>query len=362
MRHFGLLFLGCVVAGVVVFPLIAARGGPAYEASALVVAHPLDMALADVPGYARSRFDNGAVASAIAAQFRNVGRPDEIVPDRVRLTVEPDSIVLRVSGYAGSGRAAADLANAAAAAFVNELNRVAAGEGSFQLQSPALPPAAHLPGPLTAVVAVGIGAASGIALGLALVAVLLIVRRPVLDSADATDVTGLPVLGTITLPRLRSGRQPAPAADIPGMVPVCRRVLTAGPRVVLLTSAGRADVRRRQVLEALAALLGQTRRLHVLALTPIPAVPDVRPAPRRASAADPDLTILDDPGPETVLEPAVPSASIVLVPIGVSERALRSAMTTDGPRAGSRRLLVLRTERFGWRRSRHQRDAAERSR
>ncbi|MBA3249259.1 MAG: hypothetical protein H0T66_02865 [Geodermatophilaceae bacterium] len=321
VRHFGLLFLGCLVAGVATFPLIVTRGGPAYEASALVVAHPLDMAIAEVPGFARAQFDDGAVAGAIAAQFHNVGAPDEIVPDRVWLTVEPDSIVLRVSGQASSGPVAADLANAAAATLVAELNRAATGGDSFQLQSPALPSATEVRSPVGTAVAVGLGAGAGIALGLALIAVLLLVRRPVLDAADATEITGLPVLGTITLSQLRSGRHPAPPAEIPGMVAVCRRLLTTGPRVVVLTSAGRADARRRQVLVALAALLGQARK--------------------------PDLTLVEDPGPSAVLDPAVSSTSIVLVPIGVSERALRSAATATTIRSGSRQLLMMRTELVG---------------
>lgn len=354
VRHFGLLFLGCLVAGVAAFPLIVSRGGPAYEASALVVAHPLDMAITDVPEFAQAQFDDGAVAAAIAAQFRNVGGPDEIVPDRVWLTVEPDSIVLRVSGQASSGPVASDLANAAAATLVAEMNRAATGGDSFRLQSPALPPATPVRGPVGTAVAAGIGAAAGIALGLVLIAVLLLVRRPVLDAADATEITGLPVLGTITLPQLLSARHPAPA-EIPGMVAVCRRLLTTGPRYVLVTGAGRAEVRRRQVLVALAALLGQVRKLRVMAQPPIPVVLEGRPAPAvagEASAADPDLTLVEDPGSSTVLDPAVLNTSIVLVPIGVSERALRSAASVRGTRSGSRQLLMLRTELFGLQRLR----------
>lgn len=353
VRHFGLLFLGCLVAGVAAFSLIVTRGGPAYEASALVVAHPLDMAIADMPRFAQAQFDDGAVTAAIAAQFRNVGAPDEIVPDRIWLTVEPDSIVLRVSGQASSGPVASDLANAAAATLVAEMNRAATGGDSFRLQSPALPPATPVRGPVGTAVAAGIGAAAGIALGLALIAVLLLVRRPVLDPADATEITGLPVLGTITLPQLRSGRHPAPA-EIPGIVAVCRRLLTTGPRVVLLTSAGRADVRRRQVLVALAALLGQARKLRVMAQPPIPVVLEGRPAAvaGKASAADPDLTLVDEPGSSTLLDPPVPSTSIVLVPIGVSERALRSAATARSTRAGPRQLLMMRTELIGLQRLR----------
>jgi capsular polysaccharide biosynthesis protein len=120
--------------------LLLLRDRPHAEAEALVITQRLDMSLKALPRYGQAVFGDGQVAEAVAAQVGDAG-PEEVVPDRVALKVEPDSIVMRVVGRAEDPQQAADIANAAAAVFVEDLNRPGVGVGAFAVQSSATPSA-----------------------------------------------------------------------------------------------------------------------------------------------------------------------------------------------------------------------------
>lgn len=342
VRHFALVFAGCVLAVAALFTFLVTRGPPTYEASALVVAQQLGLDLAALHGHAETTFGDGEVARAITAQFGNVGDSDSIVPDRVSLSAEQDSIALRVSGHDSSAQGAADLANAAATAFVDRLNLSGEGVGSFELQSRARPPARSVQ-ELPAAVVVALGLAAGAIMGLAAVSLLLIVRRPVLDAADAAETTGIPVMGTISLPRVRTGRNPA-LTDIGGLIPVCRRLLALRPQVIVLTNAGRSARQRHQIYLGLAGVLGQVRAVRLLT-EPSQSDPtsDVDPGAgsmhvdERAAA----ITLVEGPGPFDA-DPSIASAAVLLVPEGIAEHALRSAVARHLGGPGSDRLLMLR--------------------
>jgi hypothetical protein len=108
---------------------------PPATAEAIVIAQRLDMDLPALPDYGNAVFSNGEVAEAVAAEHG--GQPDDIVPARASVVVEPDSIVLRVIGHDTDLETAADIANTAAKAFVEQLNNAGTGVGVFTLQSPA---------------------------------------------------------------------------------------------------------------------------------------------------------------------------------------------------------------------------------
>lgn len=120
--------------------LLVLRDAPHAEAEAVIITQRLDMSLTALPKYGQAVFGNGRVAEAVAAQVGDAG-PEDVVPDRVTLKAEPDSIVMRVVGRAEDPQQAADIANTAAAVFVEDLNRSGVGVGVFAVQSSATPSA-----------------------------------------------------------------------------------------------------------------------------------------------------------------------------------------------------------------------------
>src|SRR5829696_6898977 len=194
-RYFWLV-LACVALGAVIAPRAADRLENPVEAEALIIAQRLDMDLVALPRYGEAVFDNGVVAQAVAARFPDVGPIEDIVPNKVSLVADQDSIVFRVIGHDVDPQTAADMANTAGEAFVPALNVTGVGAGLFALQSPATPPPAPEE-PLSTRLALPVGLVAGLVLALALVSLVLIVRRPVIAAEDAEDVTGVPVLGTV---------------------------------------------------------------------------------------------------------------------------------------------------------------------
>jgi hypothetical protein len=122
-----------IVAVAIPIALLSRDDKPVADREALVIARQLDMNPQALPPSGETVFSNGEVAEAVATTFGV--QADDVVPDRVSLAVDPDSIVLRVIGHDPDPGTAADIANVAAAAFLTELNR--AGVGSFTLLSPA---------------------------------------------------------------------------------------------------------------------------------------------------------------------------------------------------------------------------------
>ena len=356
LRHYALLFIGCFVAIAVVIPILVLQGQTTYQAQALVVAQRLDMNLEALPRYAEENFDNGEVATAVATRFGTVGGFDDIVPDRVSLVAEQDSIVLQVTGHDASAQTAADLANVAAAAFTDQLNVPGEGVGVFAVQSSALPPTEPEEQLASAPLALSVGIAAGLIIGLAVISLLLILRRPVLDTTDAAEIAGVPVLGTVTMPRLPAGQFPQ-AAEVDGLVPVCRRLLAMHPRTILLMSAPRSEIGRGQLSVAMAGVLGRVRAIRLVAAPELCAAAeaysgeDVRPAtggdPRDPQERSTEITLVDGPHPLDVVAPAQSSVAILLVMRGMPERALRAAVTEHLGGLGSDRLLMVAPQSRG---------------
>lgn len=132
------LLLGAwVVIVAVAVPVAVSNRDTSADAQALVVARVLDMDLEALPGHAEAVFSNGEVATSVVRKYG--GQAAEVVPDRVSLIAEPDSVTLRVIGHDPDPETAAGIADVAAMAFVTELNRAGAGVAQFAVLGTADP-------------------------------------------------------------------------------------------------------------------------------------------------------------------------------------------------------------------------------
>jgi hypothetical protein len=187
-----------------------------------------------LPRLGTTVFNNGAVAEAVRQSVEPpLPREARIIPDRVDLVAAQDNIVFVVVGRGSTPESASRLTNIAAAAFTEELNQYADSVGSFAIQRLAEPPSepvAGLTGPMT----MAIGLLAGLVGGVGLVALILVIRRPVLDSATAEIVAGAPVLGRVRLSARGGG--------IEGLPRLARRVHASAVDVLLL--AGTRSTRR----------------------------------------------------------------------------------------------------------------------
>src|SRR3712207_4142256 len=99
LRRYWPVFLVCVLLGAVAAPYLASRMEKPAEADALIVATRLDMSLTAMPRYGETVFDNGQVAQVVSQNFGSTVPFKNIVPDRVSLVADQDSIVFRVVGH-----------------------------------------------------------------------------------------------------------------------------------------------------------------------------------------------------------------------------------------------------------------------
>jgi hypothetical protein len=286
----------------------------------------------------------------VSQRFANGGVVGSIIPDRVSLVADQDSIVFQVVGHDPDPKTAADIANTAATTFVDALNVPGVGVGQFALMSPATPPAGtgtHL----STTIAIPVGVLTGFVLGLAAVSLLLAVRRPVIDGAGVEEATGVPARGVVTVPRTRRGRFARPD-QFPGLIPVCRRVLRLEmPTIVLVSRAGEQRLRG-QLSVALTSVLMRVRDVQFTG-------PDDlrRAVEERRAELDPDatrsirddhwdLTIVDSTDPLELVQPPELTAAVLVAREGVSSAALRDAVLEHlGGSAKARVLLVKRSRR-----------------
>jgi capsular polysaccharide biosynthesis protein len=351
LRRYMAVFFACLALGVVVAPYVAAKMTKPVDAEALVITKRLDMSLSALPRYGEAVFDDGHVAQAVAAKYGSGGFLKDVIPDRVSLVADQDSIIFHVIGHDMDPKVAAGIANTAAAAFITALNAPGAGIGSFALQSAAEPPAGH-PNALSAVsktITYSMGAAAGVILGLAVVSLILVARRPVMDTAGVEEATGVPALGTIRVPWTGRGRFARPD-EFPGLVPVCRRLLRLQTSTVVLVSRPRERSKRRQVSVALASVLMRIRDVEFLAEPELREMADARrdaldqqSGPDRLGSRPPQLTLVDSSEPLDLIHPPQSTATVLVVREGISGSALRAAVVENlGGSAEARVLLVKR--------------------
>jgi hypothetical protein len=347
LRRYRAVFLACLLLSAVAAPLVASQRETTVEAEALVIATRLDMQLEALPRYGQVVFNNGEVTRAIGTEFGDAG---EVIPGRVYLVAEQDSIIFRVIGVDADPETAAAIADTAAASFVESLNRAGAGVGTFDLQSPADPPAGG-GGALGLLIAVAVGIAGGLLLGLAAVAVLLVARRPVIAGPDAEETTGVPVLGTVTVPRVHEGAVAQPE-DFPGLVPVCRRLLALPTPTIVLVSRAREEAMRTQVSAALAGVLVRIRDVRFIGASDLQGTTDEdgpRPATSdrdgRPAGVPTPLTLIDSSEPLDLVQPPHSTAAVLVIREGISSAALRAAVVEHLGGSAEARLLLVKPGR-----------------
>ena len=179
IRRYRWLFLACLLLGAVAAPFAASTLDKPADAEALIIAQRLDMSPDALPRYGETLFDNGQVAEAVAAKFKDGTAFKDIVPNHVSLIADQDSIVFHVVGHDPDPKTAADIANTAAITFVQALNAPGVGVGSFALLGLAEPNVPAHPvqaekdalattltsGAVALVVVLAVGMAVGFALG-----------------------------------------------------------------------------------------------------------------------------------------------------------------------------------------------------
>ena len=336
------LLLSCLVLGAALAPLVALNSGSVAEARALVIAERLDVDLSAIPRYGEAVFNNGEVAQAVATNFGDSGDAENIIPDRVSLVAEQDSIVFGVVGRDPDPQTAADIANTAAEAFTGALNEAGAGVATFELQTPAEVPPEPEP-TLGTVYAIPVGIAAGLVLGLAAVCIILVVRRPVIEGGDAEDLTGVPALGTVAVPRTRRGRFARPE-EFDGLVPVCRRLLALPTPTVVLVSRRRDEEMRMHLAVGLVGMLRLAGRIQFVGPAQLGGddpVGTAKPAADGQRGANPRLTVVDGGDLISLVQPPESTATVLVVREGISSSALRAAVVEQlGGSAETRLLLV----------------------
>lgn len=351
VRRYAWLVVLCVLTVAVLVPAYLTSRPVEYQATALVVAQRLDMDLIALPRLGEAVFDNGEVARVVNTAFGDAGDAEDTVPQRVSLITEEDSIVFQVLGLDESPQTAAALANLAAETLTDQLNAPGEGVGLFALQTRAVLPTKPVAQLSSLSVLLPIALAAGVVLGLAAVAGLLLVRRPVLDTGGAFEVTGVPVLGSVSLPRTHEDQWPS-SQEVSGIVPLCRRLLAFEVHTVVMVGPAGTVRARRQLIAAMSDVLSRAR--HVGGPVADSSVTDAAAAycsDRHATwsvdarvGVPPTLLLLDGTEPLTIAQLAEGALTVLVVMSGTSTSALRAAVTTQLGIDGDM-LLMLREHR-----------------
>jgi hypothetical protein len=322
-----------VVACVLAFaatPLIVAPAVPTYQAEALVVARVLVEDVRVLPRLGAAVFTAGAVEERVSADPALSLGTGELIPDRLSLLAAEDSVVLVVQGRDPDPATSARLANLGAAALVDELNRGGAGVGEFTLQAPASVPGAPL-GTTDPPLRAALGALAGAVLGVALVALVAAVRRPVVTAHDVEGAVGVPLLGRLRLSGKSSGPYPE-RLEARGVVTVARW-LARVPAGRLLMISPRSAVGLRQRVYVLVAIALQ--RVRPVLLEAHPELIDAtsqhaisQHATGRHTQHGPaagELVLVDGGSSVEIVDPATTRLSVVVVvPRGIPRRRLRA--------------------------------------
>jgi len=136
--------------------------------------------------------------------------------------------------------------------FVEELNVYSQSVGTFSRGHMAEPPSKPLP-TMGAPMRWGIGIASGLLVGCGVVALLLVLRRPVIDVATAEHVSGATVLGRITLDRGGTGAS--------GLTHLCHRIVSQPTRMVLMAGPRSMRRERHELADELVFWLSRVRQV-----------------------------------------------------------------------------------------------------
>lgn len=313
-RYWPLLLVSLLLVAVSV-PWALAPEQDTYRAEALVVAQTSEMEPEALPRYAESVFHSGPVVDRVADVLGVPSDPTELVPDAVSLKAGQDSVVLSVLGQDADPATAATIANAAANAYLLELNKPGPALAVFALQSSASPPLQPVDTGLRDRAGLVLGILGGLALGLGLVLLVLVVRRPALDGAAFEEALAAPLLGHLVMP------VPAPPdldrREVIGLAPLVRHLTQLPVRTLHVVS----DPRDAELRVAVRDVLDE-----VLAGRPAAGL-QVVPAPQRSRSAEgagfePRLHLVDLDGPMDALAAAPGTPALLVVREGVPEQRL----------------------------------------
>ncbi|MEO8106701.1 MAG: hypothetical protein ABI720_05225, partial [Actinomycetes bacterium] len=290
LKHFWWVVLLGVLGGALVVPWYQYQQPREYDATALVVAAKLQISTTVLPRYATSVFDNGAVAKAVVADFGPRGDLEDVVPREVSMVAAQDSIVMEVIGHSATPREAVEIADVAAATFVDELNSPGEGVGIFEVQSNAAAPVEATEPFKAAPYSLIIGTIGGSILGVGVVLLILVLRRPVV--AGPRRVVGLPVAGLVRLPRRRPGKAQN-SNRLEGATTVSRNILRRFPEVVYVLGAKRGASKTQMVTWAIRDGLGRAPTRGALIRRVDGESPVTIPVIHLESSEDPRLLEMD---------------------------------------------------------------------
>lgn len=328
-RYAWVVALAVIGIGMLV-PLGLSRSTPVYEAEAILAPNKeLTIPNLDaLPRYGEVVFISGAVADSVRESFGLSGT-SPVIPERVELVTEQDNVAFTVIGRSEDPTVAAQLANTAAAAFQLELNQTSDAVGYFIVLSQAEPPASAEPSLAGGNLALAIGVLGGLVVGLALVALLVVIRRPVLDPEAAKGATGAPVLARVTIPR---GRGDVRERDAHGVGVLCRRLLAGSSSVVLLAGPKNSAGLRHRLTPVLTTLLGRSRSVVVSRggeqdLTTQWELDARRGRRARSVPGMPkaELVLVDGPTADERMHRPDSALMVLVVPEGIGLNALRQA-------------------------------------
>jgi hypothetical protein len=197
-------YLAVVVGATLVVTVMVTSVAPGpepdeYHSVALVVAQELEGIRPEhLPRLAEAIFTGNNVAQQTIRELDLPIRPEDLVPDHARIEVLEGTVVIRVIGVSQDPRTAADVANAASEALMEELDRLGPGVGTFALQERGAVPSGPVPRPMR-IPPLLIGLMGGAVLGVGVAFLLLAVRRPVIDVDDAVAVVDQPPVGVLEL-------------------------------------------------------------------------------------------------------------------------------------------------------------------
>jgi hypothetical protein len=324
LRRYVLVVLTTVLALGVLVPLALSQRTAEYQATAQVgpsgkLALPNTTPL---PRIAESVFNNGAVEESVRTLLHQPS--GNIIPSKVQLIAAQDNLVLEVVAHASSAQEAIDIANNAAGAFVLELGKYQQSVATFSLTHKAIL-AKKVPKVAGGSASIVLGLVAGLLAGVALVGLLLVFRRPVVDASTAQDVTGLPVIGRITLPR----HGPPGAGDGRGIALLCRRLLAASASTIQVAAPSQAQAQLlvRSMTEAFGQMSAGRRPPK---RSGSPGGGSLPPVPRVVA---PEGTVA------WISAPHEDSYTVLLAPEGISSRTLR--LFAEGHDTGSPTGVVL---------------------
>jgi hypothetical protein len=334
VRKYSWLIAVFVIALGIVIPGLLERAPDRYEASAQVgPIRALRVPNVDIlPRMATDVF-NDVPDDPGVKQAAGVPDSQQLGADRLQLVAAQDNVIFTVVARSTSPAVARDVANVAAARFVEELNVYSQSVGSFSVSRLATEPTEPMPrfaGPM----AWGIGLVSGLLAGLAAVLLVLMVRRPVIDVTTAEQaVGGAPVLGRVTL-----GRRGTRAA---GMTQLCHRILSRPTGLLLLVGPSNARRERHELGGELSSWLSRVRR--VVYTRSREGVDQYGSASLAASTAEDELIVLEDASPVEVATRPERSLTLLVVHEGIPAASLReqAQQFLDG---GNAAVVLLRRE------------------